>query len=264
MTYYPLKIYLDNNIFISLEKGEIAKDDVEKFIGDHNQSSNEFIYSLAHIYETDTITSYGNNTKDELLNSQLHLISDITNNVYYEMHSDEKLYAYIISHFEAYKSVKDFPKEDDRKYKFCDNMSFESRAVFRKSLKIDTQVLNNLSANEVINYLNSKYQEAGVSMNFTETYFFALKEIQNEASSKKINLYDKIAILFGMLDNVGYYKDKENAKSDYARIWDSNHAYYASYADIYITNDKRAKMKTEIAYSLLDINTKVLNLQLKY
>jgi hypothetical protein len=260
MEYYPLTIYLDNNIIILLENKSITKEGIEQqIIGDKDQAYSRYFYSLAHIYETDTISGYNGFTKDELVANRLSFIGQLTENLYLHQGTDKKLYAEVRSPIEVYKSITDFPDRGKIFSGFKNDFPYELRDYFRGRLQIDIVKLNNLTPEKVIDYLDEKYKAAGLKESFTETYYQCLQEIQKASEVSKINLYDQIATLFGLLDNAGYYKDKPTAKADFARMWDSNHVYYASYCDIFVSNDRNARKKAEIAYYLLGIPTLVMD-----
>ena len=73
------------------------------------------------------------------------------------------------------------------------------------------------------------------------------------------DLHQKIATIFNLLDIVGYWKDRKNLKSDLARMYDSSHAFFSTYCDYFISNDKRARYKTKVAFEIYKIQTQVLS-----
>jgi hypothetical protein len=57
----------------------------------------------------------------------------------------------------------------------------------------------------------------------------------------------------------GYWKDKANEKSNYARLWDSSHAFFAAFCDYFISDDKRTRNKARVVYNIYEISTKVIS-----
>ncbi len=70
-------------------------------------------------------------------------------------------------------------------------------------------------------------------------------------------------VIFELLDLFGYWKDKSNKKSNYARFWDSSHTSFASNCDYFISEDKRIRNKAKVVYEIYDIKTKVLSPELR-
>lgn len=66
-------------------------------------------------------------------------------------------------------------------------------------------------------------------------------------------------MIFELLDLLGYWKDKETERSNQARLWDSQHAYFASYCDYFISNDKRTRYKAEVVYDIFNVDTKIIS-----
>lgn len=70
---------------------------------------------------------------------------------------------------------------------------------------------------------------------------------------------NRIAAIFEVLDMLGFWKDKATSKSNYARLWDSSHTFYASYCHYFITDDKRTINKAKVVYDIYKIETKILS-----
>jgi hypothetical protein len=250
--YAPFLVYPDNNIIISIEKGSLTKEELEKTLG---KKDIRYGYSTAHLYETGSIRAHDGFSKEELVKKRLLTISELTGDVYFRMGVDRRLYMDMRPPAEVYKEIKDFPPPEKINEGFKKEMPLAYRKLFREVMKVDSNELNNLGPEKALEYLDNKYEQAGVEQNFTETIRFCLELI---GKAGKVNRYDQIAVIIGLLDIAGYFKDKENSKTDYARMWDSNHAYYASYSDIFLSDDMRARKKTGIAYFLLGLTTKIM------
>lgn len=67
---------------------------------------------------------------------------------------------------------------------------------------------------------------------------------------KSFGLHNRIAGIFELLDMFDYGTDQYTYKSNVARLWDSNHCYFASFCDDFISNDKRTRNKAKVVYNL--------------
>ena len=134
-------------------------------------------------------------------------------------------------------------------------VSEEQKEAFRNFLNIDMVKINNYSPEEVINHINSKSDLIG---GFT---FLGLIEnaIKLHPQGKEFGLNNRIGGVFELLDMIGYWKDKYNEKSNYARLWDSSHAFYSSNCNYFISNDKRTRNKSKVAFEIFGIETKILS-----
>jgi hypothetical protein len=61
-----------------------------------------------------------------------------------------------------------------------------------------------------------------------------------------------------LLEKIGYHREKkENSRS---RLHDVSHIIYGAYCDVFVSADKKMIKKTKAIYSMLEIPTKVLDL----
>lgn len=65
--------------------------------------------------------------------------------------------------------------------------------------------------------------------------------------------------LFNLLDFACFHKDKPTAHSNIARMHDASHAYYAQLCDVFVSDDKKMRYKTEAVYNYLGIQTRVMS-----
>jgi|SRR5882724_608103 len=249
-----LSIYPDNNILVSLEKRTITIDCIKKLL---RQDQLIFYYSAAHIMEADTMSAYDRFTKEELIVNRMRIIDELTDGNFIRMNTNKQIFIENRYGLDAYSMVKDFPSVDQIKKGFQENMTFEQRRMFREVLKIDASRLSSLPPKEAIQYLDERYRTAGIDTTFSGTIELSLGMMKS--TGRPISLYDKIAVSFGLLDTVGYFRDKETNKSDFARMWDSSHATYAANFDVFLTNDSRTIKKSEVAYHMLNIPTQIIS-----
>jgi hypothetical protein len=122
-------------------------------------------------------------------------------------------------------------------------------------LGLDSKILNNYKPEEVILHLNAKLNKLGGSLSFIE---MIEKGISLHPQGKDFGLANRIAGIFELLDMLGYWTDKYTDKSNYARLWDSNHAFFASFCNYFISDDRRTRNKAKVVYGIYDISTFVV------
>lgn len=65
--------------------------------------------------------------------------------------------------------------------------------------------------------------------------------------------------LFNILDALGFWQDEVKDGSTTNRMYDANHAYYASACDYFVTDDRNTRNKAKVAYSVWGIKTKAVS-----
>ena len=63
---------------------------------------------------------------------------------------------------------------------------------------------------------------------------------------------------FNAMDMLGFWQDKRTERSNMARSYDTNHAYFASACDYFITNDRRTCNKANVLYYYYGMKTKAI------
>lgn len=243
-----MRVYLDSNIFIYLENGNLTVDDLEKTL---NGKIDNLFYSSSHIQELIEIKGEDQNEISRRINTRFNTLEKYTGNKHINDDENSSLTVTITHPFEIYNNFYDVPDGINVMKNMTNFVSEEQRDSFRAILGISTQVLNNYSPQEVIEHLSKEIPMSG--MNFTQLYEYATSSFKD---SFKIGLGHKIAGTFEMLDLLGYWKDKYTEKSNYARALDAGHSFYASYCDYFITNDQRTFNKANVVYEMYSIPTK--------
>ena len=64
---------------------------------------------------------------------------------------------------------------------------------------------------------------------------------------------------FNAMDMLGFWQDKRTERSNMARSYDANHAYFASACDYFITNDRRTCNKANVLYYYYGMKTKAIS-----
>lgn len=244
--------YLDNNIIVDLEQEKISKD---LLIQSTDDRIKKFYYSAAHLQEAHEFSGSISERADKL-KIRFETISEVTkdNYLFLELPSNT-IRRLIESPKVVYDTITDVEFGQQAMKDMVNNVSEEQRELFRNQLGINPKEINNYSPERVIEQINEKKSSFGG---------YSLVEVIEESvklhpQGKDFGIHNRIAGIFELLDLVGYWKDKFNEKSNYARLWDSNHAYFSSACDFFISNDKRTRNKAKVAFHLYGINTKVLS-----
>lgn len=245
-------VYPDNNIIVSIEKGNLTVEQIKAIAG-----TDDIIipFSAAHMYEADTMSAYDGHTKEELLEKRFKVLDEVSKGKYYFTNSDKEILLVERAAKDAYYSINDYPDQERIAKGFQENMENGYRAIYRKAFGLDVNVINSMPLDKIVPHLDRQLKETGTS-SFTELIEEAKTEL---AKTAKVSQYDKIAMYFGILDLMGFYRDSETDKSDFARMWDSSHADYAAKTSMFLSNDKRARKKAELVYHLLNIHVPVLD-----
>ncbi|MCB0471890.1 MAG: hypothetical protein KDC56_02405 [Flavobacteriaceae bacterium] len=248
-----MKIYLDSNIFIYLENKSLTIADLEDLI---KSKITKILFSATHISEALEIEGNTAIERKNRIIKRLNLIENITQNHYINESIGNEVYEIIESPFEVFKTITDVPFAQNSMKSLINLIGEDQRVEIRKVLNLDPKRINNYKPDEVIEHLNYKLSETG--QDFT---FLSLIElgISYHKDAKTFGRSNRFAAIFELLDMFGYWKDTATSKSNYARFSDSSHAFFASYCDYFITDDKRTRNKTEVVYKIYDIKTKVIS-----
>lgn len=248
-----MRIYLDSNIYIYLENGQLSITDIENII---DGNIGKIFFSPSHIQESLEIKGKTEEQRLEWINQRLNTIVEITNGNYlYENLSNEVIES-IESPFEILKTITEVPFAQNAMKSMVNLIREDQKNEVRKTLGIDPKELNNYKPGEVVEHLNNKLSESVPSLTFLDMIEQGISFHPNGATFGRSN---RIAAIFEILDMLGYWKDTSNEKSNYARLWDSSHTFYASHCDYFITDDKRTRNKAKVVYNIYNIETKVVS-----
>ncbi|QSB25466.1 hypothetical protein [Flavobacterium sp. CLA17] len=248
-----MKAYLDNNIFIDIEDNSLTIEDLIKNVDSNLQV---FYYSASHLQEANEIKGETQEIIIERLLNRFHTISKVTNDnyLYLDLHSNDLLKIKEKPSI-VYETINQVPFAQNTMKSMANLANEEQKEAFRNLLDIDMLRINNYNPVEVIEHINSKSELMGG---------FTLVELIENAigfhpQGKDFGLHNRIAGIFELLDMIGYWKDKFNEKSNYARLWDSSHTYFSSSCDYFISNDKRTRNKAKVVFEIYGIKTKVVS-----
>jgi hypothetical protein len=246
--------YLDNNIIVSIENGDYNLNEVRALLSDNKT---KFFYSSAHIFEVESVQGNSKISKADLLNKRFDTIRSIFKNNYLYLDLKENRLTHIMEDpQEVYDTIALVLFGTDAMKGFINLFSKEQKEEVRQHLGIEMQKINNYSATEVIEYLNTKLTIWGTSESFLEMIEYG---IQQQLDGKNFGLHSRIAGVFKLLEMFGYWKDKETYTSNYARLWDADHSFFASYCDYFDSDDKRTRNKAKVVYSIYNKDTKIIS-----
>jgi hypothetical protein len=256
------RAYLDNNIIARIEDGTFTVEDIYIGLGTDKV---EFYYSDDHLREAHPLLYTDKSLGQKRVSDRLKLISEITRNRLLAFDSEKNVVAINKFPLFRYWGIKDFATEEQIKNGFEDNgpdnpymgMPFRMRELYRQIFDFKPTELNNAPIDKIVAVLDKKFieRQSKASGEYQKKWGTSLKELE-QAYFKQMDgnptMYDKIAAIFLLLDLCGYYKDKETERSDFAKLYDSSHATFAAHCDYFISNDKKTRMKAEVAYHYLN------------
>lgn len=234
-----MRIYIDNNILISIENKEIKIDDLINFYG----KTAEFVYSYIHIQELLEFQDKVENLKYK----RFETIEKLTQNKYIRpIPSIDRKFDIVNEHPESvFQTVKKYYFLTNEIRQYANNFDLIDRKKLIEILEIDIKRINNFSEMEVIDYFNN-----ALSKNLEVN-------LQTIIDSMGILLHDQISSIFNLLDFIGFWKDKKSSKANMARAYDASHAYFAAGCNVFLSNDLRARKKSKVAYAIKGIETNI-------
>lgn len=249
-----MKAYLDNNIIVSLENGDYSLSRLIELIPNSNI---EFYYSSSHQFELESFKGSKNESKENLNLKRFNTITKLTQNRYlYIQPKSDTIVEINMEPQEAYETISTSSIGLSAMNSFVNLIPKNTQEDLRKEMGIDITKLNNYNKAEIIEQLNYKLAETGSNQSFLDIIESSIKTANNSSGS---NLDLRTSVIFGLLDLFGYWKDKFTATSNYARLWDSQHAYFATYCDYFISDDKSTRNKTEVVCEMLNFSTKIIS-----
>lgn len=228
-----MKVYLDNNIIVGIENGEF---DIALF---RTIGNVEYFYSAAHIDEL----IEGEHLQKLSVEKRLQTIDQLagTNHI-----------------LNGVQTPEFFPKSAKEIYGISHtfwammlraNMNIGLNALnpdrdkFLEILKLNKIEVNNINPCDIITEIDKRLQQADdpderISV---EQYLE-----RTEATGRAV-----YGTLFNLLDFACFHKDKPTDHSNIARVHDASHAYFAQLCDVFVSNDRKMRYKTEAVYSYL-------------
>ena len=246
--------YLDYNIFTAIEDGELTTD---KILATVDNNINAFPFSAGHIQEVDNITGKTEQQRQDFITKRLDTIGQISNRFYiYHELATNKIHWLTEEPKTVLDTIRQVPFGKTAMQMFNNLIAPNRKEEVRQALGIEPKHLNNYSPQQAVEQLNSKLTNLG-----TEENLIGLieKGISYHPDGKNFGLHNRIAAIMEILDMFGYWKDKETDTSNYARLWDANHTFFASHCDYFVSDDKRTRHKARVVYDIYKIKTKVVS-----
>lgn len=246
--------YFDNNVIVDIEEGLL---NLNQVIQRTDPNIDTIFYSASHIQEAREIRGK-KKMRTERINKRLQTLSSVTMNnyLYEELHSNQVV-AMIEHPRTVLATITEVPWANWFIKFFVNLIGQDKRNKFRQSLNLKPSELNNCPPSEVLKQLNHKlesYKDGLSVMDIIE------QGISDHTQGHTFGLSSRIAGVFEMLDLLGYWKDKHTKKSNYARLWDSSHTFFAAHTNYFISKDKRTRYKAEVVYKHFGIETIIIGL----
>jgi hypothetical protein len=248
-----MRAYLDNNILVYVENGILDFENLKQIIDSRIE---RIFYSSAHLQEADEMQGTTERERNERIEKRLQTIERITSGNYLYQDLDNKVFLQIEKPRKVLETIREIPFANGAMKALANMITEDQRELSRKSLGLETSRLNNYLPSEVIEHLNKKLTTWGQGHSFMEVLEMG---ILYHPQGQSFGLSNRIAGVFELLDLLGYWKDKATEKSNYARLWDSNHTFFAAHCDYFISDDKRTRNKARVVYDIYDIGTRVLS-----
>lgn len=248
-----MRAYLDNNIFIYIENGSLDSEKLKQIIDSRIE---KIFYSSAHLQEADEIQGNTELEKNQRIEKRLETIEKVTSCNYLYQDLENKVFLKTEKPRKVLETIREVPFANGAMKALANMITEDQRELSRKSLGLDTSRLNNYLPSEVIEHLNRKLTTWGQGHSFMEMLELG---ISYHPQGQSFGLSNRIAGVFELLDLFGYWKDKATEKSNYARLWDGNHTFFAAHCDYFISDDKRTRNKARVVYDIYDIGTRVLS-----
>lgn len=230
-----MRVYLDNNVLIDIEKNEYNLMDFLSITGV------EYYYSNAHISE---LLNGIDKSIPGLKEKRLSTINALCGNNYLFQDAPSRIMLAICTPEQAYENVSRLGSMRERINELANNFT-PNRAGILKEFQWDSKEVGNYSPKEIFEVVDIKFRES--------KYHFGIKEyLRRSEAYTGSTIYSS---LFNLLDMVSYRKDKDNV----ARLYDSSHAYYAQKCAILVSNDARMRVKAEAVYNYLNVWTRVMS-----
>lgn len=142
--------------------------------------------------------------------------------------------------------------------KFSEDMQTDSELYKELRAMIDKGMNNGtITLNGEVDF-NLALQETEIK----KTYFDFIKDTVYQKDKGNAPYYDFYQLAYNMLDLMGISKDKITKKNTFGNLQnDGIHSYFARYCDYFVTDDKTTISKSKAIYNLLEINTKVLDVE---
>lgn len=220
--------YPDNNIIIDHEKGKKILPISDKI---------KYVYSYVHLEE---LQEAGENL-EKIKTARFMTIEEITDRSYVENENGTPVICVMKPSDKFCVIESPIYKQSSRILHLIANRWIvdENPRYLMQKLDIEKKKINNYTPKQII----EKYGEF-ISCIVTRTCLIEQQAFQT---------------IFNVLDALGFWQDVVQAGSTMNRIYDANHAYFATACDYFITDDKKTRNKANVVYQILGYKTKAIS-----
>jgi len=264
-------IYLDWNVIADLESDKLPT--LEKKLFDLKKRKSVVIpFSSIHIEEASNIESR------EEIDKRLDYISKLTSDLYFVNNIQFTGYR-VIKPKSVYEIMDKSVSDNYMEEVFYKMINYDVLRNVRKLLNLSPSRLNNIKPEEAVHEIDKillseenreKYlKDYNGDLSFMGLITTVIDIIEQVFPFKLLyyqNKYNKmqnfIIMIFLTLDSLGFWPEKRETHDRGSHRVDSEHAFNGAFTDLVISADKRFCMKSRATYSMLGINTKVLNVKI--
>ena len=269
MNQERIPIYLDSNVIIDTYNG--IDDELIGLI-----LRSVFQGPYCYPFTSEQISEIVVENDKQLSLNRLRFLSTISQNIYFE--SSMNSTGFISkSPYQVFETINEVPLNADWEKWLGSILTYENELLARLEFGLSPNELNNLSATQAIDTINSALQSYQYElkdgqdepprsldemMDFTKKImkesFSDIWDVFNTDSEKQLfNI--QVVSMFTMMDTFGFWSDSRSVHSKGSRYADSRHAENGKHYCMVVSRDKRFLKKTEAAYLFFDIQTKTLN-----
>lgn len=268
---YHLTLILDQPNFTMTDKAKIAERDPYVIFNEYCKSSDDGV-DLSYSIQQFGLKFSGGRKGDsfhDIHNEQISAFSQLLDSI---TNISDDLPQEVQSQLErSVKDIKTIYKETLNKTEslLLENIEDDKNWNGIKDFRTDTGIkpihLNNIEPPNVLVKIWEKFKELPLYSESDIDDFFNLKINRLNPEQEYFN-YQKVLNIYNLLNTFGYHPDtKLHQEGRYiAAASDNNHASFASFCDLLLSNDERFIKKTAAAYEYLGIPTIVKHVVFKY
>lgn len=256
-------IYLDWNVFEALRRGEARQAEVRLslLIGRGRVS---VPFSAAHVGELQRYFPGKHPSTDPELSARLDWLGAFTQDVYlYDGLGVPRPTLRRESPRAVYATINDVPWADDEMERLLSLVDSRLVGAYRASTGLDPVQVSNIRPPNVIAQIDAALREKArivPAMAGTPVSIAAMLQAARDVHPRgqTFGLSEDFAALFMLLNIIGFRPDRGFATGRRrAAASDAEHAYLASGADCFVTDDARLRIKALAAYEYFGIPTSV-------
>ncbi len=230
--------------------------------------------SYCYPFTSEQISEITQKERCERNEIRLKFLADISRNYYFENSISQHGFRSELPKT-VHKTINEVSLAENWEADFANIVTYDQQLEARTIYGLSTKNLNNLSAHEAIQTINSAL--ASIECEVTEGQAAPPRSLEEILKICKENMSDqhselrkemegdhdiqlrntKIVCLFSLIDTFGFWSDLKATYKKGSRLPDSRHVYNGSYFNIVVSRDKRFLKKAEAAYTYFGISTSV-------